>query len=205
MVVRISCIGCQQLREKIVCPLTAVFVYPRSGNDASWATVQVTKTKTKKKNAEIKSLVLRQLSDRIMQCGGAQNINFRLFLIRWVLLLIAVLLSVTVPHRVQGFSYPTHLNSSWSEWLLDRFSLSQHLNRSDQQQQVLYTQVAPLAASQRPRLPQFVTFNTLDNTMTVGQSWSIQVPQVLKEIYRFRWISILPFRSWGYPSPTLRI
>lgn len=204
MAVRISCMGHPSFEKKLFAHWLAVFVYPRSGNDASWATVQVT-TRTKKKNAEIKSLVLRQLSDRIMQCGGAQNINFRLFLIRWVLLLIAVLLSVTVPHRVQGFSYPTHLNSSWSEWLLDRFSLSQHLNRSDQQQQVLYTQVAPLAASQRPRLPQFVTFNTLDNTMTVGQSWSIQVPQVLKEIYCFRWISILPFRSWGSLSPTPRI
>lgn len=68
--------------------------------------------------------------------------------------------------NVEGFFYPTHLNSSWSEWFLDRQTLGGHLNRSHLQ--ALFPPVGPpLAIPTRPRLPQFVTFNTLDNIMTV--------------------------------------
>lgn len=105
-----------------------------------------------------------------MQLIEVQTITSQSFYRQKMKLISALFLVLAVigVKNVDAFEsyYPTHLNSSWSEWFLDRLSLGDHLNRSHHQ--TLYSQLAPpLAIPQRPRLPQFVTFNTLDNIMTV--------------------------------------
>lgn len=97
--------------------------------------------------------------------NGAQNINRKLA--KWWLPIL-VLLPLALLSTVEAFFYPTYLNNTLSEWFLDRQSLQSQLNQTQLLGPSTYLlQRPPLAGPSKLRMPQFVTFNTLDNIMTV--------------------------------------